>query len=500
MKIVTASAMSEIESIAYQNGYVEKDFMENAGKGIAIKTDEFLISNNLSGPILILAGKGNNGGDGFTAGYHLLKQGYSVSAVLLDDPENCSILCKQNYNRFKEQGGLVIRSVPSDFSDYHVILDGIFGTGFKGEVKDPYASLIKEANASKVPILAIDIPSGLNGNTGDCGENVIQARTTLFLGLPKIGFFLKNGWNHVGLLEYVDFGLPQQYIHPFKSGFEWITHDTAAALLPPIKRNRHKYQSGQVIGLAGSPSMPGAALLSSLAALRGGCGMIRLLFPHGMEAMLSGSFYELIKESYEYEKTQDTLATMQKARSIFVGPGLGCSEKVGVFLQQILPHLIPPCVIDADALTLFAKGAYEKPKHAIFTPHMGEMQRLLNISTIPILDTETLRLCQEYAIKHEITLVLKGAPTWIFHPEHPIYINSTGTPGMATAGSGDVLTGLLASLLAQGLCCHNAAILGVYLHGLSGEYAAEIHTDRSMIASDIIDSFKYSYSILDSTN
>lgn len=493
MKVVSAKAMAELEACAYQQGFKEKDFMENAGRGIALYVQEFIQKHGLEHQIWLLCGKGNNAGDAFVAGCYLLDQGYLVIAIQLEDLVHCSPLCQQNGQRFLDKQGKLVRQI-DDFGPSGVILDGLFGTGFKGQVHPPYTSLIEAANQSGLPILAIDIPSGLNGTTGQVEGSVIQATETIFLGLPKTGFFLEQGWNVTGKLQGVDFGLPAAIHEQAVADFELLMEEQVSSLLPPIRRNRHKYQAGYVIGVAGSPTMPGAALLSCLAAFRGGSGMVRLLYPQGMEAELSSSPYELIKISYNYDRVDKIVQLMQKANAAFVGPGLGRSENTQHLLSTLLPSLKIPCVIDADALTFFANQAFELPFQAIFTPHMGEMQTLLKSSSRLILNSDLLKTCQRYAEEHHVTLILKGSPTFIFHPQTPIFVNPTGDPGMATAGSGDVLTGLLASLLSQGLGCHDAALLGVYLHGLAGEIAVEQRgTSYGIMATDLIDHFALAY-------
>lgn len=495
MKVLSAKAMAELEARTYQLGYQDRDFMEKAGQNIAHATHAFIQQHQLSHQIWLLCGKGNNGGDAFVAGCYLLEQDYQVTAIQLESLNQCSPLCQQNGHRFLNQGGKILSQI--DHFSTGVILDGLFGTGFRGELQPPYVALVQAANQSELPILAIDIPSGLNGSTGQIEGPVIQATETIFLGLPKTGFFLQEGWNVVGKLRYTDFGLPSSLIEQAPASFELLTLSKAASLLPAIKRNRHKYQAGYVMGLAGSPTMPGAGLLSSLAAFRGGSGMVRLLYPKGMEAELSSSPYELIKIPYTYDHPEEISQLLQKAGSTFIGPGLGRSEQAQQLLHAIMPHLEKPCVIDADALTLYANQAFELPKQAILTPHTGEMQTLLHASSKLNLNLELLQTCQQYAETHNITLILKGAPTFIFHPHQPIFVNPTGDPGMATAGSGDVLTGLLASLLSQGLSCHEAALLGVYLHGLAGECAAqERQVSYGMMATDLIAHFATAYHLL----
>ncbi len=489
LKVLSSTAMAELEKKAYQQGYQETDFMEGAGRGIALATHNYIEEHHYPKQITLLCGKGNNGGDAFVAGCYLLQEGYHVQAIQLDSLDKCSPLCKKNGERFIEMGGKVSNQIK--FSG--LILDGIFGTGFKGKVSAPYSLLIETANQSKCPILAIDIPSGLNGTTGEVEGLAIHANLTLFLGLPKTGFFLRDGWNTVGSLQKVDFGLPPNLIDQADTNLHVLTH--VKSLIPPMKRNRHKYQSGYVAGLAGSPTMPGAALLSCLAAFRGGSGMVRLFYPQGMESALSASPYELIKIPYSFENLNDILENFQKAGAIFAGPGLGRNNDTQKLLESLIPSLKQPCVLDADALTLFAEKPYKLPPQVIMTPHTGEMERLLKAEVH--LDEETLKKCQYFAEENQVTLLLKGAPTFIFHPASPIYVNPTGDPGMATAGSGDVLTGLLASLLSQKLSCHCAAMLGVFLHGLAGECAAKKRgTSIGIMATDIIDCFADAFSHL----
>lgn len=486
MKVVSAKTMAMLESISYQQGCNEMDFMEEAGYGIAEVVKKYIEQNNLLKEVVLLCGKGNNAGDGFVAACYLMDQGYKVYTIQPESIDNCSALCRRNRSRYEKKSGLFFECFEK-IQAGGVILDAIFGTGFKGQVKEPYFSLIQAANKSGKPILSIDIPSGLDGNTGDVESCAIQASVTIFLGLPKTGFFFGKGWNCVGQLKGVDFGLPAAIMENTVPAFELIIESEIAKQLPEVVRNRHKYQAGYAAGLAGSPTMPGAAMLSSLAALRGGSGMVKLLHPRGMEAELAASPYELIKIPYEYNQNYgDIIDWMNKAQAIFVGPGLGRTEAVRQLLQQVIPHLNKPCVIDADALTLLSENSFDLPSHAILTPHLGEMQRLLKSSFPLILNNELLEVCQNYAEENNATLVLKGAPTLIFHPGVSVLVNPTGDPGMATAGSGDVLTGLIASLLSQGLSQRNAAALGVYLHGLAGEYAAQEHTSYCMIATDLI--------------
>lgn len=484
MKVISPQDMSHIESLAYRDGASAWDFMEEAGSGVALFVHDYMERNRVSGPIVLLCGKGNNGGDAFVAGMHLLQLDYEVWAIQPDPLDVCTPLCKQSCTNFIAEGGRVFSS--GEFPKSGLIVDGIFGTGFKGTSESPYAELIAAANASRLPIIAVDIPSGLNGDSGLAPGQAIVATETTFLGLPKKGFFFNQGWNHVGKLRYVDFGLSPSYIEEASTTLLMLSEEMLKPLLPPIIRNRHKYQAGYVVGWAGSVELPGAALLSSNAALRAGAGIVRLLHPSGMEEQLSSSPYELIRQSYDEGDAEGILAVMERASALFIGPGLGRTPQVRSLLKNVLPNIPRPCVIDADALTIAAEEQIPFPPQAIITPHHGEMARLLGLQKANGSDPEFVQRCHRYAEEKGVTLVLKGAPTFILHPGMPMMVNPTGDPGMATAGSGDVLTGLISALLAQGASLQNAAALGVYMHGLAGEHAAEEMSSYCLLASDII--------------
>lgn len=500
MKVISPKQMAHIEAQAYRDGASESDFMEEAGSGVALVAHDYAERHQLDRTIVLLCGKGNNAGDTYVAGIHLLHLDYEVVAFQLASMESSSHLCQENHRRFLQEGGRVQEIHSSEemlFPDRGLIVDGIFGTGFRGSVAEPFASAIRLANSSGLPIIAVDIPSGLDGETGDVASVAIIAAETAFLGLPKTGFFLKEGWNHVGKLRYVDFGLSQTYIDESEADLIMLTNDLVRPFLPPIVRNRHKYQRGYVIGLAGSPGMPGAALLSSLAAFRGGAGMVRLLHPEGMEAELANAPYELIRIPYRQADVEGVLELLSKPTALFIGPGMGRSAETKKFLFKLLPLLQKPCVIDADALTMLSEEEVALPEKVLLTPHMGELLKLLKMPAPQPLTLPFLHLCQNYAERERLTLLLKGGPTFVFHPDSPIRVNPVGDPGMATAGSGDVLTGLLAALLSQGLSPHQAASLGVYIHSLAGEHAAAEVSSYCTTASDILYYFPEGFRLME---
>ncbi|MCB1112860.1 MAG: NAD(P)H-hydrate dehydratase [Chlamydiales bacterium] len=489
MNVVTAKAMAETEALAYADGCREEDFMEAAGRGVAAAVHEFVDHHKMPHRVYLLCGKGNNAGDAYVAGCYLKDHNYQVIALQTAPIDTCSELCKKNHDRFVEIGGTVIKIKDSgdiEFTREGVIVDALFGTGLQSAPREPFASIINHANDSGLPIIAVDIPSGLNGNSGIAEGAVIRAAETVFLGLPKLGFFLNQGWDHVGILHYVDFGLPNKFSDNAESAVLMFTQEMMEARIPKMQRSRHKYQAGSVVGLAGSPQMPGAANMASLSALRGGAGIVKLLHPPGMETVLASSAFELIKIPYDRNDPDSLLTIMNSASALFIGPGIGVSDDTISLLKALLPKIAVPVVIDADGLNIIATHKITLPEQTILTPHHGEMRRLLQTEERYPLDLNYLSVCQKYAEKNNVTIILKGAPTFILHPKSKPYVIARGDPGMATAGSGDVLTGLTAALLAQGLAPHDAAATAAYIHAAAGEYAAAVYTSYCMIATDII--------------
>jgi ADP-dependent NAD(P)H-hydrate dehydratase / NAD(P)H-hydrate epimerase len=481
VKVVTAAEMARIETLAYEDGFKQEQFMEQAGESVAKHVDEFIQEHALEKKVCFIAGKGNNAGDGFAALCFLLDKGYTVTAWHIFPPTVCSLLCQKMRERFQKKAG-VIHTVSNTASIHFegVILEGLVGTGFKGKAEGILANTIESANHSGLPILSIDIPAGLNGSTGEVGSVAIHATKTIFLEFPKLGFFQNEGWNHVGKLVMGHFGLDKKYKAKANPCCYLFDTSSLSCLLPPLKRTRHKYEAGYVLAFAGSKQMPGAALLASQGALRAGCGIVRLFHPPHMEAELSFAPYELIKESWTTKSLIRLREESKRAKSMLIGPGMGRSSGAKQMIKQLLKETKLPTVIDADALYFLAENpSWKLPKEAILTPHHGEMQRLL--STF-----KGKSEAQAFADAKGVTLVLKGAPTFIYHPQSLPLIIGHGDPGMATAGSGDVLTGILAAMLAQGLDTKSAACVSVALHAIAGEISADFLTSYCMTASDIL--------------
>ncbi len=479
MKVVDAKEMKKIESLALKEGFLEEEFMLKAGLHIANLVMHYAKKYHLEKKVILLIGKGNNGGDGYVAGSHLLENGFNVTAFHLCSLENSSPLNQFFCQKFQKQNAQV--TFLKDKKDFQlpekgILLDGILGTGFRGTLDPFFCEIISLANASRLFRLSIDIPSGLDGSTGKVCSTAIKADVTAYLGLPKTGFFFQQGYNYTGHLEHVDFGLKEKYINQAEETA--ILYDSKSLHFPEIVRTRHKYQAGYVLTVAGSPQMRGAAKLCTMASLRAGAGIVRL-FHHGDNGYNLDP--EVICCPYEEKVFQEEV---QRATAICIGPGIGRNVKSD-FLSFLLGFKDISFVLDADALFFLSENEnVSLPKNCIITPHEKEMLRLLKKDYSENLLEES----QKYAEKKGCTIVLKGAPTLLLQPGKKAVIINKGDPGMATAGSGDVLTGIIAGLLAQKMSCYDAALLGVYLHGSAGEIAAKEKTSFCMVASDILDS------------
>jgi len=483
-KIVTASQMRKLERESVKAGAQEESYIRQAGYGIALEVSKTVQKLAKKKQLLLLLGKGNNAGDALAAGCHLLEMGFQIYAYALFPVENFSPLITIIASSFQTKGGQVISStkdVTFCFCQDGCIIDGIFGTGYHSQTMDlRIVTIIALANASGIPIFAIDIPSGLNGDTGEVSSTCIHAYQTLYLGLPKAGFFLDQGYNYIGKITKIDFGLDSIYIEKAEAIGTLLHEEDIRFLQPSIKRTRHKYQAGYVLTIGGSKGMEGAAILAALAALRSGAGVSRLFFTNFEKQVPLEIITDLRNKENIYTEAK-------RSQAAIIGPGLGRSQEDFSLIQDLIHNLSIPLVIDADALAFLARyPQWYTIFPAILTPHRGELLPLLQKKS-PYPDEKLMRDSQDLVDKKNCILIVKGAPTWVFSSKQPPLVITRGDPGMATAGTGDVLAGILGALLAQGLSPYNAAILGVYLHGVAGELAAKDKSSYSLIASDIIE-------------
>lgn len=486
IKVISTKEMIKTEGLAYARGHKEEDFMEQAGISVAGFVKDWIEEKKQKSIVTLLVGKGNNGGDAYVAGRKLLEQGFQVEAIHIYSLDQCGPLCLLQYKRFMEAGGKVsfVHELGGVFFPKEgIILDGLVGTGFKGKAEGALAEAICLANHSGLPILAIDIPSGLCGMTGKVETVAVKAEATIYLEFPKIGFFLDQGWDHVGDLLPGEFGLPKQFRDEAVGQAFLVEGCSLSIPLPAIRRCRSKYDAGYVLACAGSPSMMGAGALTSYASLKAGAGICRLFYSAAWEGGIPSIPPEVISQPI-VDSVDPVFKEMRRACSLLIGPGLGRDKKTQGKISKILGKCTLPCVIDADALFFLAKHpSFLVPATAILTPHLGEMKRLFSEET---LKQSLWSCCQAYVEEKNTIVLLKGAPNVLFSPFTLPQILPFGNPGMATAGSGDVLTGIIAALLAQGLERSDAAILGCFLHGLSGDIAVREKTHYCLTASDLI--------------
>lgn len=480
--VVEAQEMSRIERLAIAEGCDEASFMERAGVSIADCTEKFVQQQHREKVVTLLIGKGNNGGDAFTAGMYLQDRGYRVKALTLYPKEICSSLCRKQWDRFLAKQGEVVQVDLQEkfpFMEGGIILDGLVGTGFRGKAEGELAEAIRQANRSGLPIVAVDIPSGVSGDSGQVGSIAIQAAATIYLEFPKMGFFLEQGYDHIGQILRGTFDLPKAYQELAEPKAFLLDGEGLGSLVKKGHRSEHKYEAGYVLVVAGSPSMAGAGILSAYAALKSGAGIVRLFHSKGMEPLLSAAPVEILKTALG-EDVREFLQEETRAKACVIGPGLGRDLEAQKKIGQLLSSLSIPVVIDADALWYLAETPEQKiPSRSVLTPHRGEMKRLVQ--------GDFLSASQRFVEEKKTIVLVKGAPNYLFSPGKKPCILPFGNPGMATAGSGDVLTGIIAANIAAGLELFEATILGCYIHGLSGDLAVQEKTEFCLVASDLID-------------
>ncbi len=488
MRIVTAAEMGRLDKEAATYGVSSLLLMEQAAKQTADAAMSLLPEGK--GSVVILCGKGNNGGDGLGAGRHLLNYGVKARAFLVDaEAADYSGDSRAQLDMFCACGGVLEQVAAEDdllivqmaMAKADLIIDALLGTGFKGRLEGLLAQVCQLANKAAAPILAIDIPSGVNADDGSADPAAIQAELTVTMGLVKLGLLLYPGRALAGRLAVAYIGQPQKEVEALAGDRQLVTKALAASLLPPRLANAHKGSAGRVVIAAGSPGYTGAAALCAQAAVKGGAGLVHLLTPAASRDVLAWKLTEVMVQGL-LEKmpgvlggaaAADILKRCQTAQVLAIGPGLGLAQGTQEAVREVLAKSPAPCVIDADALTALQDhvdllNQLAVPK--VLTPHPGELARLLGLEPREV-ERRRVELAAACAQNWQATVVLKGAPTVVATPGGSIYINNSGSSNMASGGCGDVLTGLIAALIAQGASCEAAAVAGVYLHGLCGQRA-----------------------------
>ncbi|MCH9811785.1 NAD(P)H-hydrate dehydratase [bacterium] len=470
--VVRAADMAAFEgALIAKDPCLSEKFMDIAALGLMKIFENKILEEFSPDRVVLLIGKGNNGGDAFALGSLLLQSGYEVVAYQFF-PET-SPLSEKKGEFYERQGGerIFCNAEEIDIGPHDLVVDGLLGTGFSGKVKGEFERVIHRCNALSPYTYSIDIPSGVDGNTGKVEGIAIQATLTAYLGALKVGHLFEEGYEHVGMLHYVDFGMDIEGI----SSYAYLPSEGFLRTLFP-KRGRcvHKYLVGEVSVFGGTNEMSGATNLACLSAYRTGVGLVRHFYLEGVPC----NVVEAISKKVELEAlTDDTM----KSRALLIGPGLGRSASAKKLVEILCKSSTHAMVIDADALALLDTP----PKGAILTPHQGELRALLGVEKMASMET-LLESAQKYCDKHEVIIICKGMPTIILSPKREKYVQVSGNPGMATGGSGDVLSGILVALVGMGMEPHSAALLGVYLHGMAGDLAGENLSMASLMASDII--------------
>ena len=480
--IVDSATMRLIEERSLTEGQTIEGLMDAVGSQLASHVLTILQKSQQSPTVVLVAGKGNNGADGYTALNHLLKQKVSCVAWQVAPPTPQS-LPDQRKKAFIAKGGTVIEfpQIPQIHGPV-LIIDGIYGAGFKGKPDSASAQAILWTNDQSGLVVSIDVPSGVDPTTGEALGDAIYADYTLACHLPKRGCFIRQGWEHAGSIIFADLPLKTQRADMCLLELADIAH-----MLPRRHRTQNKFQAGSVAAIAGSPGMMGAASLACEAAYAVGAGYVRILLPEELFHETPQLPREVVK-TFVSEDADSHLPWLAKADSLLIGPGLSRTPQALSRLEALWPHLAAPGVIDADALFWLSSRPQEQwnVQNKVLTPHLGEANRLFHRETAPM-DETFLNHVRTAASATRSTIVIKGAPTFIFSSGQPIFVMPRGDPGMATAGTGDVLTGIITGLLAQRLTPPSAAVLGTYLHGMAGECSSRSKTSYSVTASSLLE-------------
>jgi NAD(P)H-hydrate epimerase len=491
MKIFRADQVRKIDSYTIKNEPIASiDLMERAADRL---TAWYIRRFDISRPVLIFAGPGNNGGDALAVARLLTERKYSVKCFLTGPDEKLSGDCRINLERLKKQNEVKIYIIKSsaDFPDIDqndVIIDGIFGSGLSRIVSGQISEIIRHINLSESTVVSIDIPSGLFGedNRKNDYKSVVNADITLTFQFPFLSFFFEENADFIGHWRVLDIELHPHIIKETKADYLTIQREDIIDLLPERRTFSHKGTYGHGLLVCGCYGMMGAGLLAAEATLRGGAGLVTLHVPKFGYSIVQTGFPEAIVSIDQSDIIFTKHPELSAFQAVGIGPGIGCKENTGRGLKHLLEHVRVPIVIDADAINLIS--AHKEwldliPKSSVLTPHPKEFDRLAGESASSF-ERHLKQL--EFSRKYNIYIILKGAYTGISTPEGVYFFNSSGNPGMATGGSGDVLTGLMTGLLAQGLNSRDAAISAVYIHGLAGDLALEGSSEESIIAGDII--------------
>jgi ADP-dependent NAD(P)H-hydrate dehydratase / NAD(P)H-hydrate epimerase len=505
MKVVTAAQMQALDRRAITDGGVPSlSLMENAGSAV-VAAMERTFGPVRGKAIAILCGKGNNGGDGFVVARLLKRRGARVVVFTMVPARELRGDPATMYRRFSAVGGkTAVKVCPSaerlqnTLQDSDLIVDALFGTGLSAAITGPYRTAIETLNRAGRPVIAVDLPSGIEADTGTVLGVTVRATLTVTFGLPKLGLYLKAGIDHAGKVVVADIGIPRRFVEEISSTISLITHEDAVSALPRRLPSSHKGTYGHAAIIAGSVGKTGAAALAARGALRVGAGLVTVATPSSVNDTLEAKLLEAMTLPMPETKARtmarislDPLLAFINARTaVAIGPGLSTHPETVELIQALVPRLEKPAVLDADALNALAGRSAilsECKIPPILTPHPGEMARLEDHATPQSINEDRLGTATRFAVQRRAIVVLKGARTILANPDGQVAICPTGNPGMATGGTGDVLTGMIVGLLAQRLHSWDAARAATFFHGLAGDLAAAERGMAGMTAGDLVE-------------
>lgn len=504
MKVLTSKQMKEIDRVAIEEmGILGPTLMENAGLQI-FQNIQKRFSELTKEKIVIVAGKGNNGGDGFVVARHLFNHGAEPEVLLLASKKEVKGDAAVNL-KIADEIGIKIHEVcsPKDLNLHKgkiflatLLVDAVFGTGLTKPAEGLYVKVIELINKSKAYTIAVDIPSGLSSDTFQIIGPCVKADLTVTLAAPKISHVFPPAEEYVGKLEVADISIPSFLFDKDDLKLEFVEKKTVVPYFKKRQRDTHKGTYGHLFILSGSLGKTGAAVMAGKAALKMGAGLVTVGTPKSCLPIVARSMDELMTEplpetpekTLSSEALDRVLSLLDGKDGLLIGPGISTHPSTAEFVLSLIPKIKTPAVIDADALNILASKpeiikSLRKP--AVLTPHPGEFARLLNISTKEVMEKK-LELVPKFAVEYGVYLVLKSYRTLTAAPDGNVYINSTGNPGMATAGSGDVLSGMIASMIIQEKNLLEAVLAAVYIHGLSGDLGVEKLGEKPLVAGDII--------------
>jgi hydroxyethylthiazole kinase-like uncharacterized protein yjeF len=502
MRVLNSTQMRDADRRAIEDiGIASLVLMENAGRQ-TVAAIEAMYADLADRHVAVLCGRGNNGGDGFVVARTLAQRGVGVSVFLIgrvsdvrgDARTNLDILGRLGISVAEIADSQAWELHFSEFSDCTLVVDAIFGTGLNAPVTGLIESVITDVNASGIPVVAIDLPSGLSADSHEPIGPSIEAELTVTLAAPKLPLVLPPGEMRSGDIVIADIGIPGEVIEALAGPrVELLTRASTRELVTPRAADSHKGDYGRVLIVAGSKGKTGAAHLSAVGALRSGAGLVTVATPASclnIVASLGAEYMtEPLDEAINGLDPDGVERLIEIARDVIaIGPGLGQAEATRDFVRQLVDRATTPLVIDADGLNAFASDpdrlSGREGRDVIITPHPGEMARLVGMSTDEV-QASRLEIARNFAIAHHLYVVLKGHRTLIATPDERVFINPTGNPGMATGGTGDVLTGMIAAWLAQLLDAEAACKLAVYLHGMAGDLAEADEGEVSLTAADL---------------